>query len=167
MRKYNFIYEKLVKDENDLVGLIAYSLYKRKKIAYIKSFKEKDKNYEMSEEELNSFHNASQLHTSDYKYQANTLIQDFTNHLLETETQEIEADYEERFREELKSLKNKWWEGAFHGIVGNLGFSLVLGAIILILIGVNSGIGAVYKRFENMITATSIEQTSAPKSTIP
>ena len=38
-RQYNRIYGKIVQGENDIVGSIAYSLYKRHKIAYIERFK--------------------------------------------------------------------------------------------------------------------------------
>lgn len=31
-RSYNFIYEQLVKSEDDLVGLVAYAIYKKHKI---------------------------------------------------------------------------------------------------------------------------------------
>ena len=34
-RTYNFIYEKLVKDKDDVLGIIAYSLYKRNQIDFI------------------------------------------------------------------------------------------------------------------------------------
>lgn len=35
---YNFIYEKLVESEDDINGMIAYSLHKREKIEFIRSF---------------------------------------------------------------------------------------------------------------------------------
>ena len=38
---YNFIYEKLVSTPTDVVGIIAYSLYKKKKVEYIKNFKQR------------------------------------------------------------------------------------------------------------------------------
>lgn len=34
-KHYNFIYEELVRYEGDLVGRVAYSLYKSEKIAFI------------------------------------------------------------------------------------------------------------------------------------
>lgn len=33
---YNYIYQELVTDENDILGKIAYSLSKRQKIEYIR-----------------------------------------------------------------------------------------------------------------------------------
>lgn len=38
-KHYNFIYEELVRYEGDLVGRVAYSLYKREKIAFIEIFR--------------------------------------------------------------------------------------------------------------------------------
>ena len=38
-RNYNFIYSKLVKKNEDLIGHIAYSLYKKSKIEYIEKIK--------------------------------------------------------------------------------------------------------------------------------
>jgi superfamily II DNA or RNA helicase len=40
-RKYNYIFSKLVDDETDLIGLVAYCIYKNNKIGYIEKFKEK------------------------------------------------------------------------------------------------------------------------------
>ena len=34
-KKYNFIYSKLVESEDDLVGLVAYGVYKQHKISFI------------------------------------------------------------------------------------------------------------------------------------
>ncbi len=39
--EYNFIYTTLVKDERDIIGIIAYGLYKRQKIEFIKNFEVK------------------------------------------------------------------------------------------------------------------------------
>ena len=40
-RSYNFIYEQLVKSEDDLVGLVAYAIYKKHKIEFITRMKGK------------------------------------------------------------------------------------------------------------------------------
>lgn len=36
-KSFNYIYEKLVKDENDILGHIAYSVYKNQKLATLES----------------------------------------------------------------------------------------------------------------------------------
>lgn len=39
-RRYNYIYSKLVTEENGLTGFVAYCLYKQEKVAWIKQFKQ-------------------------------------------------------------------------------------------------------------------------------
>lgn len=53
--KYNFIYKTLVKDHDDIIGIIAYAFYKRQKIEFIENFvtqNEKDPN----DNDLKTFH---------------------------------------------------------------------------------------------------------------
>ncbi|NHB91856.1 hypothetical protein C5469_06720 [Photorhabdus cinerea] len=40
-KEYNYIYELLVDSDDDIHGIISYSVYKRQKIQFIKDFKQK------------------------------------------------------------------------------------------------------------------------------
>lgn len=40
-RNYNYIFSKLVNAEDDVVGLLAYAIYKQQKIEYIEDFTKK------------------------------------------------------------------------------------------------------------------------------
>ena len=40
-KSYNYIYEQLVQSEDDVSGIISYSVYKRQKIKFIKNYKDK------------------------------------------------------------------------------------------------------------------------------
>lgn len=51
-RRYNFIYSKLVTDDNGLTGFIAYSLYKQEKIAWIEGFKKSHNNIPPTDKEI-------------------------------------------------------------------------------------------------------------------
>lgn len=42
--QYNYIYEKLVTSEDDVLGLIAYGMYKQHKIEFISKIKEDNNN---------------------------------------------------------------------------------------------------------------------------
>lgn len=55
-RQYNFIYKRLVKNESDIVGNIAYSLYKADKIKFIEDFKAKNGGNEPTETDFQGFH---------------------------------------------------------------------------------------------------------------
>lgn len=54
-RQYNYIFSKLFKDNRDVVGAIAYSLYKAEKIEWIRDFI-KEKHREPDENDLAGFH---------------------------------------------------------------------------------------------------------------
>jgi hypothetical protein len=40
--RYNFIFNALVDDEDDILGQLAYSVYKRQKIEYIQAFRDRN-----------------------------------------------------------------------------------------------------------------------------
>ena len=69
-RSYNYIYSKLVSDETDIFGHIAYALYKADKVEFIEKLKNEGK--EVTEEDLQPFHQISCLETTleRYKVQA-------------------------------------------------------------------------------------------------
>ena len=55
-RRYNFIYKQLVEKESDILGNIAYSLYKADKIKFIEDFKAKNGGKEPTEADFQPFH---------------------------------------------------------------------------------------------------------------
>lgn len=87
-RKYNYIFKKLVDDETDLIGLVAYGLYKNNKIEYLEKFKDKN-GREPTEDELELFNEHSCTDSSLHNYikVAETNINDLMN---ETVYQEVE-----------------------------------------------------------------------------
>ena len=94
-RVYNFIYRQLVKDESDVVGHIAYSLYKADKISFIEDYKKKHENQEPSDERFEHFHESCCLpaNIQRYRMQAVEILQGFVDDTLEETTKQIEADY--------------------------------------------------------------------------
>ncbi|MCE0959016.1 hypothetical protein [Pseudomonas putida] len=75
---YNHIYSVLVENEQDTLGIIAYSLYKRQKIEFIQAFKTKH-DREPKDEDLAPFHDVSNSATQieSYRNQASQLAQGF------------------------------------------------------------------------------------------
>ena len=51
-RRYNFIYSKLVTDDNGLSGFIAYCLYKQEKITWIEDFKKAHNNIPPTDKQI-------------------------------------------------------------------------------------------------------------------
>lgn len=73
--KYNFIYKELVSADDDLVGLIAYGIYKKHKIEFITKIK-REQGREPSDEECKSFFAASTTDSQlrNYRSQAETML---------------------------------------------------------------------------------------------
>jgi hypothetical protein len=82
VRKYSDIYNKLVTDDDDFVGMVAYAIYKKNKIEHIKNIKE-EHSREPTDDDLTSFHSSSCLKTSieGYKKMAVESISRFANNL--------------------------------------------------------------------------------------
>jgi hypothetical protein len=93
-RSYNIIHQKLVEDEGDVVGHIAYSLYKLRKADYIRDFKEKHNGQDLTEDDLIPFHNISCLNKSitAYKLEADAVLDIFLEKYLHKRTKEIEQE---------------------------------------------------------------------------
>lgn len=112
-RFYNFIYEQLVKSEDDLVGLIAYAIYKKHKIEFITRIKEKE-GREPTDDECKTFFDASTTESQLVKYRndAQSILSDVvantTNEELERYEREMLADYERRIKKVSASLVAKY-----------------------------------------------------------
>ena len=137
MRQYSFIYGQLVADDNDLIGLLAYSTYKRQKIQHIQHFVAEN-GREPTEEELNQFHQftLSESQIQQYKTNAEGSINTFINNLMIAKSEDIEYFYQSSFREILKEVAKEnghgLWYGVMQGVLGSFFYTLLLGAIFLI-----------------------------------
>lgn len=116
-KDYSIIYERLVQDENDIVGLIAYSIYKRHKIEFIKSYKETHDGKAPTPEEFKAFvlSTCAPVSLKQYRDNAETFLQQMT---LEAAREEISAfekqmldDYKANIQEVLMAQKNQFLEG--------------------------------------------------------
>lgn len=142
-RTYNYIYKKLVEDETDIVGHVAYALYKADKIKFIEDFKAKNNGRELGEMDLKPFHDISCLDTSiaRYKTQALQVLQAFLHNTLDETTKQIEEDVIKRHKQSLSEIiepikpKRKWtlfWHGVAQSIAGAFFFALMVAAFAFI-----------------------------------
>lgn len=142
-RSYNHIYNLLVEGKGDLIGYIAYALYKDEKIEYIARFKEEHGN-EPDEEDLKRFHDITSTETSveRYKYVASGILQSFLDNTLESTRTQIEdnlnRNHIELLRKAIKPIEppTKGWS-YFHGIVqsiaGAFAFMIIMCALVFLL----------------------------------
>lgn len=169
-RKYSYIYSHLVKDENDLIGHIAYSIYKSEKIDYIKGRKEKG--IELSDEDLEPFNDVSATDGSigSYRLRAEILLQDFVSNVLDETIEEIKVDVSNKHRELLKDvvkpLETGFWKNVGVNVVSSFifAFLLALFAFVINLQGteINFNINT-SKKVEPKGDSTSIKMDSTKK----
>ena len=139
-RKYNYIFSKLVDDETDLIGLVAYGIYKNNKIEYIEKFKEKN-GREPTEDELEQFneHSCTDSSLKNYIRIAETNINDLMN---ETVYQEVERQKLEFFNNQTTEIKNivkelkpkSPWEGFGMRVLQSFIASILVASLIFLII---------------------------------
>lgn len=131
-KKYNFIFSKLVHDENDLVGLIAYALYKQHKIEFIESFKATHGGIDPDDEDLDSFCLSSCTPSSlnSYRDEAQSLLEKLTLEAAKEEISNFQNDMLLNYRQEIenavKNNKPKWWNSVLCSLIGAAAFSLLI-----------------------------------------
>lgn len=141
-RKYSFIFSRMVENDADIVGHIAYALYKSDKINYIEHFKESQKK-DPTEDDLNAFHDVSSQSESvkKYRFVAAHILRDFLDNSLEESLEEIERDCNDRHADILKEViqpllpKKKstiFWHGVFQSVAGAFLFALIVAAFVFI-----------------------------------
>lgn len=128
---YNFIYDQLVDSEDDIHGIISYSVYKRQKIQFIKDFKAKNDGNDPSEGDLKPFNDLSMsdAQLEFYKSEATVLTQSFLENVLEADLKEREAYFSARVHAELSNIKPRHFLDIFKGALGSLLFVILTGAL--------------------------------------
>lgn len=130
--KYNFIYEKLVSTEDDLVGLIAYGIYKKHKIEFITKIKD-EYNREPTEEECKSFSAASTTESQlkNYRGQAETLLSEMVGNIANEELRRYEDEMLRSYKREitacLPSNKRSFGLSIVAGVLSTLLFTVIAG----------------------------------------
>lgn len=124
---YNKVYERLVSTDKDYVGMLAYAIYKRQKIEFIKEHKLNNSGQKPTDTELDNFHTLalqpSQLEM--YKKQAVSLTQGMTNTIIANKKNEIQEFID-------GNLNNKGFISYMYGVSQ----SLVASALWLIIVAI-------------------------------
>ena len=134
---YSTVYRLLVHGEDDLVGQIAYAVYKQQKIEKITRFATKNKRPPTDEELASFMENAeSETQQSFYNERAVSILQDFLQKSLADEVEEMtaqtKAEYDAKINALLKDLKPKdFMYGVWQGVLAS--FLFFAGGILLLL----------------------------------
>lgn len=133
MAATHLTYASLVGGDNDMVGHVAYALYKRDKLAFIEKMNA-DMDRNPTDEELSAFIMASnlQLRTDAYRSEAEQALQVFSQEVLSEAMSELERKYEKDLAVEL-SKSRSWLRAIAENLVANL---LAVGVLALIAVAV-------------------------------
>ena len=150
--RYNFIYKDLVENSGDFIGLVAYSIYKQEKIAYVKRFE--DENGRVPEpSELKDFHDLSQCRIPQYKEMAERRVSDFYEGLYKAQSEQLEAEYKDRLLSELKSYQKPFWLGLIQNIISAFVTTILIGLIVLCTLYSQHGVAWIIKQIANAASA--------------
>lgn len=135
-RNYNYIYSQLVEDRADIIGHIAYALYKEDKIEFISKFKDENGGVEPTEEDLKPFNTISSTQGSldKYKFIASCILQSFLSNSLEESKKDVEDNMNQNhlalMEDVIKPIKPApTWKCYVHGVLQS-----VIGAFIFMLL---------------------------------
>lgn len=173
-RKFSFLYIQIVEDENDMIGHIAYSLYKTEKINFIKTFKENHQNKLPTEAELDLFHIASKGHIPALRIQAEQLLSNFTGIALNESIAEIETKLLVEQKKSLTEIilpiipqKAKGpWDGFFMAVLVKGTQTLVVAIIIFLVIFGASSKNDFWSAVRKMLPETHEIKNNKPMDSI-
>lgn len=158
------VYTSIVEHDNDLVGLTAYSLYKRDKLAFMANQRTSE-GREATAAEIMAFCRGSTLtaRVESYRSQATILMQQMYDDLLTVQTTEIEEKYHAKLVEELKK-NHPFWEGVWQHVVASVVLISFGGLIALFYAGQHAGWGQMVSNVFNLPAAESPSNSaSSPK----
>lgn len=136
-RNYNNVYSKLVSSNDDLVGQVAYSLYKREKIEYISQ--KIENGTPLTDAELVPFNEISSTESSleSYRLKSEILLQGFIDNVLEEARKDIEQQAVEQqsqiLKEVIKPLQRHWWQDVLLGVLSSFLVILLLALLAIII----------------------------------
>lgn len=145
IKDYNDVFERLVSDEADILGHIAYALYKVDKKEWIREKKNRgDCNPDISE------YVAWQTDTrlENYRVRADIIINKFAesvaNNAIQEERNKLEAEYRLKYECLVEKCKpQNWFYGFWQGFAASFALTMILGFILLVVILNNGGINAI------------------------
>lgn len=126
-------------DSIDLIDHVAYSLYKRDKLAFCTAVFEAKKSAPTSEE-MGAFNIASVLpdRITGYRNEATELLREFSEQVLSEAELEVEDRYRQQFYAELKKAR-PFWRSIWDNILANLGALAITALVVLVIYGSRIG----------------------------
>lgn len=171
--KYCNIYSKLVQGDGDMVGHIAYSLYKAEKVQHIKEYKETNKVDIVPDEAVQEFAAGRDNQTSleHYRGMAETILQRFIGGSFDDMSEQVIAEVTDRLTKHLDEIvvpdlpkKESWLSKFLNGCLQSIGGAIALSLLVWLFANVvgRFSLGNVSVSYEDKDDLTNSEQVTAP-----
>ncbi|MBR0243883.1 MAG: hypothetical protein IJQ38_04795 [Bacteroidaceae bacterium] len=138
-KKYCSIYRKLVQGDGDMIGHIAYSLYKAEKVQYIEEYKQKNSADSVPDSLINEFTagRESKKSIEHYRGMAETILQDFmggsfdemSGQVISQVTDSLTTHIDEKIVPKLPQ-KESWWHKFWNGCLQSIGGAIALSLLV-------------------------------------
>ena len=128
---YNYIYSRLVESPDDMLGIIAYSFYKKQKIEFISTFKQKHSRLP-SDSELEVFYLASngEASISSYRTKAENLSRNFVDAVLGEQLKIIKEQSDLELVSRVRGLRPAFWQSVAQNVFASVLFVLLIGVLV-------------------------------------
>ena len=127
--KHSGIYERLVENDHDFLGQVAYSIYKRRKREFIMRKQEELGTSNIPAEEVEDFIKDQTDYTLElYKVQADMLSREFLNasykNEIDNEKARLVREYSGKYDKLAEAVRPSFWYGVLQGVVASFLFVL-------------------------------------------
>lgn len=132
------MYSKIVDDENDIIGLVAYALYKQHKIEFFKKARIENNGNEPTEEAIRAFIQSSSTDSQIKKYraEAESILSDVVINVTREQINQAEREmldsYQTKIREAVKEETPGKGQTIFLNVVGTALFSVIITLVFII-----------------------------------
>lgn len=175
--KYCNIYSKLVQGDGDMVGHIAYSLYKAEKVRHICDHKETHKVEVVPDEVVQEFAAGRDNQTSleHYRGMAETILQRFIGGSFDDMSEQVIAEVTDRLTKHLDETvvpvlpkKESWLVRFLNGCLQSIGGAIALSLLVWLFANVvgRFSLGNVSVTYEDKDDLTKSEQVTVPSKLI-
>jgi len=162
---YNHMFDKLVEDDNDFVGMVAYTRYKRQKVEWLKKF-EADHGRAATDDDVTQGFSAfcgMESQISAYREQAIDLIDNFLDIALNEQIEEIGAEMHKDAI--VQAVKRPFWLSVADNVTAGLVASLVtMGAAGLVWVAAKGPENLLRQALDHYLPPASPPSAAPPAS---
>ena len=138
-KKYCGIYSKLVQGDGDMIGHIAYSLYKAEKVQYINEYKQSNGKSSVPDSEIEKFTAGRDNKKSieHYRGMAETILQEFMGGSFDDMSEQVINEVTKKLTSHIDDKvvplipeQESWWRKFFNGCLQSIGGAVALSFLI-------------------------------------